>query len=153
MQEQIRTLTRWLERSELGIYLATALLLVATAGGLLILAAVEMAQRLIDGDYIRALLQVLDRSLLLLMLGEIIYTVRRVAQRQRLEAEPFFIVAIIAAIRRMLIITAESATHVDLNDPTFQAALAELALLGLLILALAAAMRLLSGSRVTDAAK
>lgn len=153
MQEQTRTLTRWLERSELGIYLSTALLLVATAGGLLILAAVEMAQRLIEGDYIRALLQVLDRSLLLLMLGEIIYTVRRVAQRQRLEAEPFFIVAIIAAIRRMLIITAESATHVDLNDPTFQAALAELALLGLLILALAAAMRLLSGSRVTDAAK
>lgn len=153
MQKQIRTVTHWLERSELGIYLATALLLVATAGGLLILAAVEMAQRLIDGDYIRALLQVLDRSLLLLMLGEIIYTVRRVAQRQRLEAEPFFIVAIIAAIRRMLIITAESATHVDLNDPTFQAALAELGLLGLLILALAAAMRLLSSSRVTDAAK
>jgi uncharacterized membrane protein (DUF373 family) len=127
-------------------------LLVATAGGLLIIAAVEMFQRLIAGEYIPALLQMLDRALLLLMLGEIIYTVRRVAQKQRLDAEPFFIVAIIAAIRRMLIITAESATHVDLHDPKFQAALAELALLGLLILALAGAMRMLSNRPAKEVA-
>ena len=134
---------RWLERSELLIYLATGVLLVVAAGGLLVVAAVEMVERLLEGDYVRTLLQVLDRSLLLLMLAEIIYTVRRVAQKQQLEATPFFIVAIIAAIRRMLIITAESATHVDLRDPTFQASMIELGLLGLLILALAGAMRLL----------
>lgn len=152
MTERNTAFAHWLERAELVIYLATAVLLVATAGGLLIIAAVEMFQRLVAGEYIPALLQMLDRALLLLMLGEIIYTVRRVAQKQRLDAEPFFIVAIIAAIRRMLIITAESATHVDLHDPKFQAALAELALLGLLILALAGAMRMLSNRPAKEVA-
>ena len=70
-----------------------------------------------------ALLQLLDRTLLVLMLAEIIYTVRSIARRRRLEAEPFFIVAIIAAIRRILIITAESTHNVDLQNPHFQAAL------------------------------
>ena len=78
-----------------------------------------------------------------LMLAEIIYTVRRISNRKRLEVEPFFVVAIIAAIRRMLVITAESTTHVNLQDPTFLAALAELGLLAAIILALAIAMRLI----------
>lgn len=76
--------------------------------------------------------------------------VPRVAQCKQLEAAPFFVVAIIAAIRRMLIITAESATHVDLGDPTFQALMVELALPGVLILALAAAMRMLGAGRLDD---
>ncbi len=134
----------WLERAELTIYAATSVLLVITAGGLLVIAAAEMVEQLMAGQTIPALLNVLDRALLLLMLAEIIYTVRRVAQKQRLEVTPFFVVAIIAAIRRMLIITAESATHVDLHDPQFLAAMAELGLLALLILALACAMRLLA---------
>ena len=64
--------------------------------------------------------------------------------RQRIEAEPFFVVAIIAAIRRMLVITAESTTApVKLDDPGFQATLAELVVLAAVILALAAALRLI----------
>jgi uncharacterized membrane protein (DUF373 family) len=152
-EQKIAVPTRWLERAEIGIYLATAVLLVATAAGLLVLATTEMVQRLLAGNPLGALLHMLDRALLLLMLAEIIYTVRRVAQKQRMTAEPFFIVAIIAAIRRMLIITAESATHVDMQDPAFQAAMVELALLGFLILALAGAMRLLRLERVGDPPK
>jgi uncharacterized membrane protein (DUF373 family) len=102
-----------------------------------------MALRLADGDYLRGLLHLLDRALLVLMLAEIIYTVSRVARKLRLEVEPFLIVGVIAAIRRMLIITAESATHVDITDPAFLAALAELGLLALVILVFAVAMRLL----------
>ena len=61
------------------------------------------------------------------------------------------VVGIIAAIRRMLIITAEGASHVDLADPLFQGTLAELALLALIILMLALAMRLLrtAGERLS----
>jgi hypothetical protein len=77
------------------------------------------------------------------MIAEITFTVRRIAQRQRIEAEPFFIVAIIAAIRRMRIITAERAGHADLSDPAFQAVLAELGPLAVIILALAWAMRII----------
>lgn len=131
-----------LERAEHYIYLATALMLVAAAAALLVFAVAEVIGEVIAGDYGGALLQLLDRALLVLMLAEIIYTVRSIARRKRLEAEPFFIVAIIAAIRRILIITAESTSKVDLQDPHFQAAMIELGLLALIVLALAGGMRL-----------
>jgi len=76
------------------------------------------------------------------MPAEIIYTVGRISRTQMLETEPF-IVGIIAAIRRMLIITAEGAGHIDLTDPVFQALLAELGLLAVIIFLLAWSMRLL----------
>ncbi len=139
-----------LERAEHYIYLATASVLVLAAAGLLALAVGEMIERIVGRDYVGALLHLLDRALLVLMLAEIIYTVRRIALKKRLEAEPFFIVAIIAAIRRLLVITAESSTHVNLNDPTFQAALVELGLLALIILALAGAMRLIPKDQSDD---
>jgi len=90
-----------------------------------------------EGKYTTAMVHLLDRVLLALMLAEIIYTVGRISRTQMLETEPFLIVGIIAAIRRMLILTAESAGHVDLTDPVFQALLAELGLLALIIFLLA----------------
>jgi uncharacterized membrane protein (DUF373 family) len=140
---QLRSWSKHLEQAELYIYVATAFVLLFAAVGLLLFGLYEMALRLADGDYLRGLLHLLDRALLVLMLAEIIYTVSRVARKLRLEVEPFLIVGVIAAIRRMLIITAESATHVDITDPAFLAALAELGLLALVILVFAVAMRLL----------
>ena len=90
------------------------------------------------------LLHLLDRVLLALMLAEIIYTVGRITRTQKLEVEPFLIVGIIAAIRRMLIITAESAGHADISNPVFQAQMGELGLLALIIFLLAWAMCLLT---------
>ena len=102
-----------------------------------------MAGSIMEGQYTTAMVHLLDRVLLALMLAEIIYTVGRITRTQQLETEPFLIVGIIAAIRRMLIITAESAGHPDLTNPVFQAQLAELGLLALIIFLLAWAMRLL----------
>ncbi len=138
---------RPLERAETVIYLATAAVLTAAAAGLLLFALVEVGFRLAAGEFMPALLHLLDRALLVLMLAEIIYTVRRIAVKKRLEIEPFILVGIIAAIRRVLVITAESAQHVDMNDPTFQAAMVELGVLALIILGLAAAMRLIPRDR------
>ena len=143
MRDEHSRLANLLERGEHYIYLSTALILVVAAAALLAMAVVEVFHQVAGGDYDGALLQLLDRALLVLMLAEIIYTVRSIARRRRLEAEPFFIVAIIAAIRRILIITAESTTNVDLQDPHFQAALVELGLLALIVLAPAGAMRLI----------
>ena len=140
-----------LERAEFYLYIVTAALLVLAAFGLLVAALVEMVEEIAGGSYVRALLHLLDRALLVLMIAEIIYTVRRIAHKKRLEAEPFFIVAIIAAIRRILVITAEHTADIDIRDPTFQAALVELGLLALIILALAVAMRMIPiGQRESD---
>jgi len=132
-----------LEQAELYIYLTTAFILVLAAAGLLVVAVIEMVETIAAGDYLGALVPLLDRALLVLMLAEIIYTVRRIAYRKRLEAGPFFIVGLIAAVRRILVITAESTRKVDLHDPAFQAAMLELGLLALIILAIAGAMRLI----------
>jgi uncharacterized membrane protein (DUF373 family) len=132
-----------LERAEHYIYLAAGYILVIAAAGLLVAAIIEMTANVVAGDYTGAIVHLLDRVLLALMLAEIIYTVGRILRTQQLETEPFLIVGIIAAIRRMLIITAESVGHVDLSDPKFQAVLAELGLLALIIFLLAWAIRLL----------
>ncbi len=142
--------TTRLERAEHYIYLAAGYILVFAAAGLLVAALVEMAGSIMAGEYTSAIIHLLDRVLLALMLAEIIYTVGRIARTQQLETEPFLIVGIIAAIRRMLIITAESAGHANLTDPVFQAQMAELGLLALIIFLLAWAMRLL-GTRSVDA--
>lgn len=136
-----------LDRAEHYIYLGAGYILVVAAAGLLVVAVVEVTRTTLAGQYAQAIVHLLDRVLLALMLAEIIYTVGRIARTQQLETEPFLIVGIIAAIRRMLIITAESASQVDLTDPHFQAAMAELGLLALIILLLAWSMRLLPDSK------
>ncbi len=73
-----------------------------------------MGRKIIEGSYVAGMMHLLDRVLLALMLAEIIYTVGRITRTRKLESEPFLIIGIIAAIRRMLLVTAESAGHVDL---------------------------------------
>ncbi len=143
--EQPNTLSRRVETllggAELALYLSTAVILTVGAATLLIFAVYEAVLTATTAPSDKILVPLLDRVLLVLMLAEVIYTVRRVAKTRRLELGPFFVIAIIAAIRRVLVITAESAGY-DINDPAFQAASVELGLLALLIVAFAAAMRL-----------
>ena len=148
MEGGARKYSNLLERSEHYIYLVAGYILVIAAAGLLVTAVVEMANTILEGEYTAAIIHLLDRVLLSLMLAEIIYTVGRIVQTQQLEIEPFLIVGIIAAIRRLLIITAEGASHVDIADPRFLGTLAELGLLAAIILMLAWAMRLLRNSTV-----
>jgi hypothetical protein len=62
-------------------------------------------------------------------------------------AEPFLVIGAIAAIRRMLVITAES-TKLELSNPdAFRNTLIELALLGFIVLAMAGAIFILRRSQ------
>src|SRR5258707_6813067 len=53
-------------------------------------------------------LQVLDQLLIVLMLVEILHTVRISIRSHTLITEPFLVVGLIASIRRMLVITLEA---------------------------------------------
>ncbi len=143
-------LPKLLSLAEQYIYLSAGLILVLAAAGLIIISVVEMVSLVYSGDYVRAMIQILDRILLVLMVAEIVYTIGRITRTRLLEVEPFLIVGIIAAVRRMLIITAESTTHFKITDPTFQAALAELVILALLIFLFAWAMRLLRARKSVE---
>jgi hypothetical protein len=94
-------------------------------------------------------LQVLDELLVVLMLVEILHTVRISIHSHFLVTEPFLVVGLIASIRRMLVITLEAATLTKGGTwstegvSIFRANMTELGLLGLLILILVFSITLL----------
>jgi hypothetical protein len=58
---------------------------------------------------IMIIIEIIAKTLLLLMIIEILYTVRISIKEHTLRAEPFLIVGLIASIRRILIISVETA--------------------------------------------
>lgn len=139
-----------LHQAEHYIYVAAGFILVVAAGGLILIGVAEMVGHVFEGDYVRAIIQLLDRMLLVLMVAEVVYTIGRITRTQILEVEPFLIIGTIAAVRRMLIITAETTGHFKIDDSTFQAAMAELIILAIMIFLFALAMRLLRAKESLD---
>lgn len=139
--------------TEHAIYAALGALLALTALVALIDAAGltwEAFRNLGGADQI---LEVVDRLLFLLMLIEILHTVRVSMRSGRLTCEPFLIVGLIASIRRVLVITLQSSeiTHAKDWSPEkqalFQASMIELAVLAGLILTMVFAIFVLHRAR------
>ena len=85
---------------------------------------------------------ILNTALLVMMILEIVYTVAVSLQSHTLEAEPFLIVGVIAAIRRILLITAIAIEH-ESHPEQFYNILVELGLLAGTIVALCVAIWIL----------
>jgi uncharacterized membrane protein (DUF373 family) len=93
----------------------------------------------------------LDQVLLILMIVEILYTVRVSLKHHTLAPEPFVVVGLIAAIRRVLVLTAEFSKLVDAGQQAFTNAMIELGVLTVLIVALVASLVLLRRRPATRA--
>jgi uncharacterized membrane protein (DUF373 family) len=94
---------------------------------------------------IRGLVEIIDRLLFVLMIVEILHTVRASIQARELTTEPFLIVAMIATIRRILVVTLETSEAQGGTGPAafpFEHAMIELGILGVLTLILALAIHL-----------
>jgi hypothetical protein len=139
----------YLSKAEVVIYSVLAILLSITA-----LVPIAGAVRLLwDALVHRTMgvetLRVLDQLLVVLMLVEILHTVRVSIRSHILVTEPFLVVGLIASIRRVLVITLEAATLTKPGAWTtqgasiFRASMVELGLLGLLILILVFCITLL----------
>lgn len=128
--------TGWLNRIEDSMYFTIGGLLGAAGVALLLWAVVEFVRVAAGGDVVQAVLGVLDSLLLVLMLVEIMHTVRISIGSQSLVIEPFLIVGLIAAIRRILVVTAEQANPSAEHVVEFQMAMLELGILTAMILAL-----------------
>jgi hypothetical protein len=85
----------------------------------------------------------LDRMLLILMIVEVLYTMQVSFREHVLTAEPFLIVGLIAATRRILVLTAEFAEMLNLGETAFRNAMLEMGILTVLILALVVSLCLL----------
>ncbi len=140
---------------EVIIYSILAALLAAT--GLMTLAGA--GKLLFDGiaswSMATGTFRILDQLLLVLMLVEILHTVRISIRSHSLITEPFLVVGLIASIRRMLVITLEAADltkqerWMSGGDKIFWASMSELGLLGALILVLVFSITLLRRSNPT----
>ncbi len=135
------------------IYAALGLLLALTALVALIDAAglTWEAFRALGGA--EQILEVVDRLLFLLLLIEILHTVRVSMRSGTLTCEPFLIVGLIASIRRVLVITLQSSEITHAKDwshekqALFQASMLELGVLAGLIITMVLAIFLLHRAR------
>src|SRR5258706_9847675 len=146
----------YLERSERIVLSLIAGVLVALAVLLLLSQVVALVQSVLNGTVRTAAIDILDGVLLVMMTMEIVYTVTLSLQSHKLVAEPFLIIGIIAAIRRTLVITAESSKLLDnggdaadaaANAIKFQATLLELGLLAFIVGVMAASIYIMRRSQ------
>jgi hypothetical protein len=81
------------------------------------------------------------------MVVELLYTVQVSFREHALVPEPFLLVALIAAVRRMLVITAEFSAQAGLDEKLFRHVMWELALLTVLVVVLVASLVILRKKR------
>ena len=89
------------------VYIGIGILLAVSAGVLLVNGAAGLWRATVDGAPLAGVINLLDRTLLVLMLVELLYTVQVSFREHALLPEPFLIVGLIAATRRILVVTAE----------------------------------------------
>jgi uncharacterized membrane protein (DUF373 family) len=125
------------------LYVGLGVLLAGAALVLLADGAVMFWRALVGGELPARVIELLDRILLILMIAEILYTVQVSLREHSLVPEPFLVVALIAGVRRVLIVTAEFADLLEKGPEAFRNAMIELGLLTVMIVALVASLMLL----------
>ena len=165
MDKMVRETSRGLQASsdlflkvEHAIYIALGLVLSLTALIALGSAATSLWDAVLNWSSGTALLLIIDRLLFVLMLAEILHTVRVSIRSGALTCEPFLTVGLIASIRRVLVITLESSqatpgkTVEAGHDEVFRASMIELGVLGGLILVMVISIYLVRRSSRHDGA-
>jgi uncharacterized membrane protein (DUF373 family) len=125
------------------VYVGLGLLLAAGALFLLGNVVLHFAEVVSSTDFREKIVGLLDQILLIMMIIEILSTVQVSFREHVLKPEPFLIVGLIAAIRRILILTAEFSRPSEFTEDAFRSAMVELGLLTILILALGISLYLL----------
>ena len=139
----------YLMQAEVFVYSVLAILLFLAALATILNSGKMLWEGLRHWTISAQTLQVLDQLLIVLMLVEILHTVRISIHSHTLITEPFLVVGLIASIRRMLVITLEASTLTKEGSwsveraSIFRASMIELGLLGLLVLILVFSITLL----------
>ena len=125
------------------VYVGLGVLLAGTAIVLLAVGAYDFVAYLVAGALPGHVVDLLDRILLILMIVEILYTVQISFREHALVPEPFLIVGLVAAVRRILVTTAEFARTIAEGGDLFRNAMIELSVLTVLVVALVASLLML----------
>jgi uncharacterized membrane protein (DUF373 family) len=125
------------------VYAGLGILLAVAAGALLVVAMKDFGASLLAGNLQGQVITLLDQLLLILLIIELLYTIQVSFREHRLLVEPFLVVALIAVIRRILVLTAELHKPPEAGGALFTHALTELALLTVMVLVLVIALVML----------
>jgi uncharacterized membrane protein (DUF373 family) len=128
------------------VYVGLGVLLAISALVLLGNTALAFWRDLLHAPLPNAVINVLDRLLLVLMIIELLYTVQVSFREHALVPEPFLIVGLVAATRRVLVLTAEfTGAQQEPSEAAFRISMIELGVLTLMIVALVASLLMLKG--------
>ncbi len=128
------------------LYYFIALILVVVAFYMLAEASIEFVRSFSSMSYHQFVLNLLETLLLVMMLVEILHTVTISISQHILIADPFLAIAIIALVRRMLVITVEI-EQTKRADPLLHALLWEVGVTAGAILLLTVSIYLLRSRR------
>jgi uncharacterized membrane protein (DUF373 family) len=126
---------RAMKVAEMVIYGLVAVLLVAAGVVVLVSIAWDLATDL-DGGVVNAATAALNGLLLVFILVELLAAVRETIEERKLVAEPFLIVGIIASIKEIVVASLKAS---EAKGDAFREALAEVGVLGAVVVALAVA--------------
>ena len=141
---------KYLNHAESVVLVLIGFVLVILAVLLLWTGATSMIDAVRENRIAHEAIEILNHVLLVMMTMEIVYTVAISLESHQLVAEPFLIIGTIAAIRRMLVITATSTDH-EHDSEVFHNTLVELGLLAATVIALSVAIWVLRHSQTLKA--
>jgi phosphate starvation-inducible membrane PsiE len=136
-----RGIAHYLALAERFVLIMIAIVLSLLALLLLASGVQVLVQSAMDWTIRDKAIEILDTVLLVMMTMEIVYTVTLSLESHTLVAEPFLVIGAIAAIRRILVITAETSRTADTN--TF----IELFLLAFIVIVMALSIYILRRSQ------
>ncbi|HMA29458.1 MAG TPA: phosphate-starvation-inducible PsiE family protein [Thermoanaerobaculia bacterium] len=135
------------------VYVGLGVLLGSSAALLLVLSLIAFVKSVAAGSLPSSIVSLLDQSLLVLLIVELLYTLQVSFREHRVVPEPFLLVGLIAAIRRVLLLTAQFSELKEESAATFQHFALELGILTVLIVALTGSLVLLHQKGVSAAAE
>jgi uncharacterized membrane protein (DUF373 family) len=125
------------------VYVGLGALLAVSALILLASSTVTFGRELLHGTLPGAIIGLLDHLLLALMIVELLYTIQVSFRAHALVPEPFLIVGLVAATRRILVVTAEFGNVQERSEAVFRASMIELGVLTAMIVGLVASLLML----------
>jgi uncharacterized membrane protein (DUF373 family) len=125
------------------VYVGLGLLLTIAALTLLAIALKSIVLALWNRALGGQIVSLLDQILLILLVIELLYTVQVSFRERGLIAEPFLVVALIAAIRRILVLAAEVPKLPEAGEAVFRHAMLELGILTVMVLVLVGSLIML----------
>ncbi len=125
------------------VYVGLGVLLGASAIVLLVTGGFHFVRAVGSGEFAKEAVGLLDKILLILLVVELLYTVQVSFREHTLMPEPFLLVGLIAAIRRVLVLTAEFGQTQQHTEQLYRQFFIELSILAFLILVVTVSLVLL----------